>query len=93
MNILVTGAHGFIGKNLCVTLENIKNGKDKRYPALKIEEVFEYDVSTPTELLDDYCANSDFVFNLAGVNRPIDQEDFLKGNYGFASVLLDTLKQ
>ncbi len=93
MNILVTGANGFVGKNLCVSLNNIKNGKDRTRPNLKIDEVFEYDLnSTPYEL-ENYCKNADFVFNLAGVNRPRNNDEFMSGNFGFASVLLDTLKK
>lgn len=93
MKILVTGAKGFVGKNLCVALKNIKEEKDKTHPTLKIEEVYEYDIdSTPAEL-EMYCSQADFVFNLAGVNRPKNQEDFMQGNFGFASTLLDTLKK
>ena len=93
MRILVTGAKGFVGKNLCWALKNIKDGKDRRFPELSIEEVFEYDLdSTPTQL-DQWCAEADFVFNLAGVNRPQNQEEFMLGNFGFASTLLDTLKK
>ena len=93
MKILVTGAKGFVGKNLCAQLNNIKDGKDRRFPDLSIDEVFEYDIdSTPYEL-DRYCREADFVFNLAGVNRPENSEDFRKGNFGFASTLLDTLKK
>lgn len=92
MKILVTGAKGFVGKNLCAQLNNIKEGKAKNYP-VQIEEVFEYDIdSTPVEL-DRYCREADFVFNLAGVNRPENPEDFRKGNFGFASTLLNTLKK
>ena len=93
MRILVTGAKGFVGKNLCWALKNIKDGKDRRFPELSIEEVFEYDLdSTPTQL-DQWCAEAVFVFNLAGVNRPQNQEEFMLGNFGFASTLLDTLKK
>ena len=93
MNILVTGAKGFVGKNLCVSLNNIKNGKDRTRPDLKIDEVFEYDLnSTPGEL-ENYCKNADFVFNLAGVNRPKNNDEFMSGNFGFASILLGTLKK
>ena len=93
MKILVTGAKGFVGKNLCWALKNIKDGKDRRFPELSIEEAFEYDLdSTPTQL-DQWCAEADFVFNLAGVNRPQNQEEFMQGNFGFASTLLDTLKK
>lgn len=93
MKILVTGAKGFVGKNLCVQLNNIRTGKAKDYGALTIEEVFEYDLETSPELLDRWCAECDFVFNLAGVNRPENPEDFMKGNFGFAGILLDTLKK
>lgn len=92
MKILVTGAHGFVGKNLCAQLNNIKDGKARNYP-VKISEVMEYDLDTPTELLDDFCKKADFIFNLAGVNRPQNQEEFMQGNFGFASTLLDTLKK
>ena len=93
MKILVTGAKGFVGKNLCATLYNIKDGKDRTRPDLKIDEVFEYDIDTDPALLDDFCKESDFVFNLAGVNRPQNQEEFMQGNFGFASTLLNTLKK
>ena len=93
MNILVTGARGFVGKNLVETLKNIRDGKDRTRPELKIGEIFEYDLDTAPELLDGYCEKADFVFNLAGVNRPENPEDFMKGNFGFASTLLDTLKK
>ncbi len=93
MKILVTGAKGFVGKNLCWALKNIQAGKDKTHPGLTVEEVFEYDVdSTPAEL-DVWCQEADFVFNLAGVNRPKDQSEFMEGNFGFASTLLNTLKK
>ncbi len=93
MKILVTGAKGFVGRNLCANLMNIRNGFDRTRPALKIEEVYEYDLdSTPAEL-DTWCREADFVFNLAGVNRPKDPKEFMQGNFGFASTLLDTLKK
>ena len=92
MKILVTGAKGFVGKNLCVNLRNIQEGKDRRFPDLKIEEVFEYDLDSTPEELDEYCQKADFVFNLAGVNRPKETSEFMEGNFGFASTLLDTLK-
>lgn len=92
MKILVTGAKGFVGKNLCEALKNIRDGKDRTRPALRIEEVFEYDIDSSPEQLNDWCRAADFVFNLAGVNRPKDQSEFMEGNFGFASVLLDTLK-
>lgn len=93
MKILVTGAKGFVGKNLCAALKNIRDGKDRRFPALKIEGVYEYDIDSTPEELDAWCAQADFVFNLAGVNRPQNQEEFMAGNFGFASTLLDTLKK
>ncbi len=92
MKILVTGAKGFVGKNFCAQLNNIKDGKARNYP-VKIDEVFEYDIDSTPEDLDRYCREADFVFNLAGVNRPENPEDFKKGNFGFASILLDTLKK
>ena len=93
MKILVTGAKGFVGKNLCAALKNIKEGKDRRFPELKIEEIYEYDLDSTPEELDSWCKDCDFVFNLAGVNRPQNQEEFMQGNFGFASTLLDTLKK
>lgn len=93
MNILLTGAKGFVGKNLCVSLKNIRDGKDRTRPELKIGEIFEYDIDTNPALLDEYCRECDFVFNLAGVNRPQNAEEFMQGNFGFTSTLLDTLKK
>ena len=93
MKILVTGAKGFVGKNLCATFYNIRDGKDRTRPNIKIEEVFEYDIDTDSSLLNEYCEKADFVFNLAGVNRPKDSSEFMEGNFGFASTLLDTLKK
>ena len=93
MNILVTGAGGFVGKNLCAALMNIKENKDRTRPNITIDEIFEYDLDTPPALLDEYCAKAGFVFNLAGVNRPKEQSEFMAGNFGFASTLLDTLKK
>ncbi|MBQ6769928.1 MAG: NAD-dependent epimerase/dehydratase family protein [Bacteroidales bacterium] len=93
MKILVTGAKGFVGRNLCANLRNIQEGKDRRFPELKIKEIYEYDIDTDPSLLDGYCAKADFVFNLAGVNRPQNQEEFMQGNFGFASTLLETLKK
>ena len=93
MKILVTGAKGFVGKNLCAALNNLKDGKDKTRPALSIEAVFAYDMDNDPADLEAYCAQADFVFNLAGVNRPQTQEEFMQGNFGFASTLLDTLKK
>lgn len=91
-SVLVTGAKGFVGRNLCAQLNNIKAGKAPNYP-VQIDEVFEYDLDSTPEELDRYCREADFVFNLAGVNRPENPEDFKKGNFGFASTLLDTLKK
>ena len=93
MKILVTGAKGFVGKNLCAALKNLKEGKDKTRPALSIKEIFEYDIDSNPADLETYCKQVDFVFNLAGVNRPQTQEEFMQGNFGFASTLLDTLKK
>ena len=93
MKILVTGAKGFVGKNLCCQLNNIKEGKARCYGDLQVDEVFEYDVDSTPEQLDSWCGECDFVFNLAGVNRPKDNDEFMKGNFGFASTLLDTLKK
>ena len=93
MKILVTGAKGFVGKNLVAQLNNIKEGKAKFYGEVKIDEVFEYDIDSTQEELDRYCYEADFVFNLAGVNRPQNPEEFMQGNFGFASTLLDTLKK
>ena len=94
MNILVTGAKGFIGRNLVSQLHNIQSGKARNYPVLGTElKVFEYDMDSDPAELDVYCKKADFVFNLAGVNRPKDQSEFMKGNFGFASLLLDTLKK
>ena len=93
MNILITGAKGFVGKNLVCNLKNIRDGKNRTRPQLTIGEIFEYDIDTDPALLDAYCAQADFVFNLAGVNRPQNNEEFMQGNFGFASTLLDTLKK
>ena len=93
MNILVTGAKGFVGKNLVAQLHNIQDGKARWYPVGSDIRVYEYDIDSDPAELDAYCRNADFVFNLAGVNRPKDQSEFMKGNFGFASVLLDTLKK
>lgn len=92
MKVLVTGAKGFVGKNLVANLYNIKEGKD-RTRNLQIDEIFEYDIDSDPSLLERYCKEADFVFNLAGVNRPKDQSEFMEGNFGFASILLDTLKK
>ena len=93
MKILITGAAGFVGKNLTASLKNIKDGRDRTRPNLHIDEIYEYDIHTDPELLDVWCEKADFVFNLAGVNRPKDNEEFMKGNFGFATTLLETLKK
>ena len=93
MRILVTGAKGMVGTALVNNLKNIRDGKNRTRPSLHISEIYEYDIDSTVEELDSYCASCDFVFNLAGVNRPENPEDFMKGNFGFASVLLDTLKK
>lgn len=93
MKILVTGAAGFVGKNLSAALKNIKDGKDRTHPSLVIDKIYEYDIDSPAFLLDEACENADFVFNLAGVNRPKNPEEFMQGNFGFASKLLETLKK
>lgn len=92
MKILVTGAKGFVGKNLCAQLKNIRDGKARNYD-VSVSDVYEYDLDSTPEELDSWCAQADFVFNLAGVNRPQNQEEFMAGNFGFASTLLDTLKK
>lgn len=93
MNILVTGARGMVGQALVANLKNIRDGKNRTRPALKIEEIFEYDIDSAEADLDEYCKKADFVFNLAGVNRPKDNAEFMQGNFGFGSKLLDTLKK
>lgn len=93
MNILVTGAKGFVGRNLVENLKNIRDKKNNTRPGIIIENIYEYDIDSAPAELDEYCKNADFVFNLAGVNRPKNPEDFKKGNFGFASLLLDTLKK
>ena len=93
MKILVTGAKGFVGQNLCAQLKNIRDGKAKCYGAVVVDEVFEYDIDSTAEELDAYCREADFVFNLAGVNRPQNTEEFMEGNFGFASTLLETLEK
>lgn len=93
MNILVTGAKGFVGKNLCAQLRNISEGKARFYGNIVINQIYEYDIDSTEEEFEQYCKDADFVFNLAGVNRPQNQEEFMQGNFGFASKLLDTLKK
>lgn len=93
MNILITGAAGFVGKNLTAALQNIKENKDRTHPSLAIGELYLYDVDTDASLLEEYCKNADFIFHLAGVNRPQDPAEFMKGNFGFSSVLIETLKK
>lgn len=92
MKILVTGANGFVGKNLVSNLKNIRDGKN-RTTGLEVTDVFEYDIDTPAEMLEEFCQKADFVFNLAGVNRPQNQSEFMEGNFGFAEILLKTLKK
>lgn len=92
MNILVTGSNGFFGRNLVENLKNIRDGKDRTHSKLKIDEIYEYDINNTEAELDKFCSDCDFVFNLAGVNRPQNQEEFMQGNFGFASKLLDSLK-
>ena len=93
MRILVTGAKGFVGRNLCSQLNNIKEGKARWYGDLQIDAVYEYDIDSTPDQLDEWCRNCDFVFNLAGVNRPQDPKEFMEGNFGFATTLLNTLKK
>lgn len=93
MNILVTGARGMVGSALVANLKNIRDGKNRTRPGIQIEKIYEYNRDSTPEQLDEYCKRADFVFNLAGVNRPENPEDFMKGNFGFASDLLDTLKK
>lgn len=93
MNILVTGAKGFVGRNLVVNLKNIQESKNRTRPNIVIDNIFEYDIDTEPAMLDKFCAKADFVFNLAGVNRPKNNEEFMAGNFGFASSLLDALKR
>ncbi len=93
MKILVTGSAGFVGKNLIAALKNLRDGKDRTRPELKVDDIFEYDVDTDPSLLDSFCSEADFVFNLAGVNRPKDAAEFMQGNFGFASTLLSALKK
>ncbi len=93
MNILITGAAGFVGKNLAEALKCVRDGKDKTHPAIAVDELYLYDIGSTAEELDAYCAKADFVFHLAGVNRPQTPEEFMQGNFGFTSQLLDTLKK
>lgn len=93
MKILVTGANGFVGRNLVENLKNIRDGKNRTRPGIVIDEIYEYDINNSAEELDAFCADCDFVFNLAGVNRPQNNEEFMEGNFGFTSTLLDTLKK
>ena len=93
MNILVTGSAGFVGQNFIESLKNIQQNRDRTRPKLKIDTIFEYDIKTNPALLDDYCKSADFVFNLAGVNRPENNDEFMAGNFGFASTLLNTLRK
>lgn len=93
MNILVTGSKGMVGTALVNNLKNIRDGKNKTRPAIQIDEIYEYDMDSTHEQLEEYCSKCDFVFNLAGVNRPKNPEEFMQGNFGFASTLLDTLKK
>ena len=93
MKILVTGAEGFVGRNLVENLKNIRDGKNRTRPSILIEEIFEYDLKNSEKELDDFCSRCDFVFNLAGVNRPKDPAEFKSGNFGFASTLLESLKK
>ena len=93
MNILVTGARGFVGRNLCESLKNIRDGKDRTHPELEIGEIYEYDIDSPLEILDEAAEKCNFVFNLAGVNRPKNSDEFMQGNFEFASTLLEKLKE
>ena len=93
MNILITGAKGFVGRNLVENLKNIRDGKNRTRPNIKIDNIYEYDIDSTPEQLDAYCTDADFVFNLAGINRPKDPKEYREGNFGFASTLLETLKK
>jgi len=93
MNVLVTGAKGMVGTALCNNLKTLQDGRNKTRPDIHIEQIYEYDLGSTPKQLDEYCKNCDFVFNLAGVNRPQNNDEFMKGNFGFASTLLETLKK
>ena len=93
INILVTGAKGMVGLALCANLKNIRDGKNRTRPNIKIEEIYEYDIDSTPEELDEYCQKADFVFNLAGINRPKTNDEFMQGNFGFGEKLLNTLKK
>jgi UDP-2-acetamido-2,6-beta-L-arabino-hexul-4-ose reductase len=93
MNILITGAAGFVGKNLTAALQCMADGRDRRYPELNIEKLYLYDKDSPAEILEEGCEKADFVFHLAGVNRPEKTEEFMEGNFGFASKLVETLRK
>lgn len=92
MNILVTGANGMVGLALCANLKNIRDGKNRTRPNIVIDEIFEYDIDNSIEELNEFCQKADFVFNLAGINRPKSNDEFMQGNFGFGETLLNTLK-
>ena len=93
MNILVTGARGMVGLALCANLKNIRDGKNRTRPNIKIDEIFEYDIDNSIAELNEFCQKADFVFNLAGINRPKTNEEFMQGNFGFGKTLLNTIKR
>ena len=93
MNILITGAKGFVGRNLTEALKTMRDGKNRLHPETQVDSLFLYDKDSTPEELEEYCARADFVFHLAGVNRPKEQKEFMEGNFGFSSALLDTLKR